>query len=146
MPTTPARGEHHVHFSPESQIPSEAVAALAAPHQALRHRRGYQSPDPDDLFTGPGRNAMGEGMFSQTRVRFSFYFTYLLLLILILILYFYRTHRRMKTLISMCRLLYQRWHGGIQDFKMPHYHPHLKGISHVQNLERKRRLRVVLQI
>ena len=63
MPATPARGERHVHFSPEPQ------AADETPHRALRHRQGYQS-DLDDLFTGPGRNAMAGGIFPHTQVGF----------------------------------------------------------------------------
>ena len=67
VPTTPAQGERHVHFSPGPEPADEA------PHQTLIHRHSYQSQsDTDDLFTGPGRNAMTGRIFSHPQVCFFF--------------------------------------------------------------------------
>ena len=80
---TPARGERHVHFSPESVQPvGEAL------HQGLRRCHGHQiQSDSDDPFTGPaseGNATAGIGLFSQTQVLFIFLFNFNFYAIIIL--------------------------------------------------------------
>ena len=59
VPLTPARGERHVHFSPEP-LPEPT---------GLRHRYGHQS-DLDDPFTGPSDlHGSPWGQLAPTRTR-----------------------------------------------------------------------------